>query len=324
MTSEQGVSLILFLQAYAWALPFMRLASALGSLEFYILLVTAVYWCFDTRLGFRLALIMVLSQGLNDILKVVFHSPRPYWVSRKVMAFGSYHSFGLPSGHAQDSVCVWGYLANFSKKFEAGAIVIALIFIIGISRIYLGAHFPTDVVAGWVIGTLMLTLFLRLEPMLEGLFRRLDLQNQIIASFIASLSLLTIYALSLDSLGSWQIPSSWAENAMAATGTTIDPLNPEEVIGSAGVLFGMCTGYAWLRLGHGFRTDGPADLRLMRYILGMAGLALIWYGMGWLSAGQDFLVCYGLDYLRGMLEGAWVAAIAPNIFIKTGLAKCKG
>jgi membrane-associated phospholipid phosphatase len=59
----------------------MLFATFLGSIEFFLLLLPAVYWCYDRRLVMRLALILIFSQGLNEILKVAFHSPRPYWVS---------------------------------------------------------------------------------------------------------------------------------------------------------------------------------------------------------------------------------------------------
>jgi hypothetical protein len=60
----------------------------------------------------RLALILIFSQGLNEILKVAFHSPRPYWVSPNIEVQGAYGNFSIPSGHAQDAVCVWGLLAQ--------------------------------------------------------------------------------------------------------------------------------------------------------------------------------------------------------------------
>lgn len=111
MSYDQQIAFIIYLQHYIWLSPIMGLATSIGSIEFYLLLISAIYWCLDSRLGFRLGQILMLSQGLNDSLKIAFHAPRPYWISQKVVSFAGYTSFGIPSGHSQNAVCIWGYLA---------------------------------------------------------------------------------------------------------------------------------------------------------------------------------------------------------------------
>jgi len=317
MSYDYQISFIIYLQFNSWLLPIMQIATAIGSVEFYLLAISAIYWCVNTRLGFRLGLILTLSQGLNDSLKIAFHSPRPYWVSRKVIPYASYSSFGIPSGHSQNAVCIWGYLASFLKKAWAAASV--LIFIISLSRIYLGAHFPIDVVVGWAVGAIILTSFLRLEPRTAVFFQNLSLQKQILISFLASIGLLALYSLSFMALDGWQVPPSWANSAMAATGVPIDPLNHGDILGSAGALFGMGAGYSWFHRKHGFSPKGPVVVRLLRFFLGIAGLVLIWYGIGAIGLRQTQLLSYGIDYLRAVLASIWVTAAAPILFMKAGL-----
>jgi membrane-associated phospholipid phosphatase len=115
-----------FWQSLPALLPFMLFFSFLGSTEFFLLFLPAVYWCYDLRLGMRLALIFIFSQGINEILKVAFHSPRPYWVSPDINVLSTYGSFGLPSGHAQDAVCVWGMLAFHVRRAWAFALALML------------------------------------------------------------------------------------------------------------------------------------------------------------------------------------------------------
>jgi hypothetical protein len=298
----------------------MLFFSFLGSIEFFLLFMPAVYWCYDRHLGIRLALILIISQGLNEILKVAFHSPRPYWVTPDISAMSTYDNFGLPSGHAQDSVCVWGMLAFHVRRAWAFAAALMLILLIGISRIYLNAHFPIDVVAGWAFGALILLAFLSLDSPVSERLQRLGYGKQILASFLASLCLPALYAMAMASLGSWQMSAAWNANALAATGVAINPFNPKGVIEASGMIFGIGLGYVLQKMRGGFAAGGPLDKRLLCYALGMALLALIWYGLGKVGHGQEPMISYALSYLRALLAGAWVAGGAPLAFKRLGLA----
>jgi hypothetical protein len=128
-------------------------------------------------------------------------------------------------------------------------------------------------------------------------------------------------ALSLLSLGDWQVPAAWAQNALAATGETIDPLTPKYAFTSAGVLFGMGAGAAWLARAGGFRSDGPASKRLARYLLGMVGLLVLWFGLDAVLPHDASLLSLGLRYLSAALAGVWVSAVAPALFLRLNLAE---
>ncbi len=87
-----------------------------------------------------------------------FPCPCPYWLSQEVIALASQENFGLPSGHAQNALSVWGLLAASSSRRWAWPVVAVLVFLIGLSRIYLGVHFPTDVLGGWLVAAAPLAL----------------------------------------------------------------------------------------------------------------------------------------------------------------------
>ncbi len=309
-----------FWQSLPVLLPLMLFFSFLGSIEFFLLFLPAVYWCYDRSLGMRLALILIFSQGLNEILKVAFHSPRPYWISPDINVLSTYDNFGLPSGHAQDAVCVWGMFAFYAGRVWTWALALILILLIGLSRIYLNAHFPIDVVAGWAFGALILLAFLCLESPVSTRLQRLGSERQILVSFLASLCLLALYALSRASLGSWQMPAAWNANALAVTGVAINPFSPEGIMEASGMIFGIGLGYVLLKRRGGFAAGGPLEKRLLRYALGMVLLALIWYGLGEVGHDQEPMVFYALSYLRALLAGAWVAGGAPLAFMRLGLA----
>ncbi len=319
---DTEISFILFLQYQEWALTFMKLITFLGSREFYLLFIPLLYWCWDTRLGFRAGLILALTQGLNQSLKVAIHSPRPYWVSPEVKALGSELSFGMPSGHAQGAVCIWGIAASYTRHPWAYAPAFGISLLIGISRVYLGVHFPGDVITGWAVGVLLLVLFLMIEPSIAKRLDGLDLRGQIFASFLASFSIVALYAAGQACMGSLPMPTLWEANALLATGVPVDPLNSQDIFDAAGLLFGICGGYALLQSLGGFRAKGPAFRRLMCYLLGMAGLLLIWYGRGtFVQLLPASYAGYAFAYLNAILAGFWVTAGAPLLFIKMKLAE---
>ncbi len=95
---------------------------------------------------------------LNSGLKLFFSKPRPkLWHS-----LISETSFSFPSGHALGSMVLYGFIAYLLAihypRFSAIIYVLAVIIIaaIGISRLYLGVHWPTDIIAGYGVGFLWL------------------------------------------------------------------------------------------------------------------------------------------------------------------------
>jgi membrane-associated phospholipid phosphatase len=316
---DTEIPFILFLQTLELPLSLIKLLSFLGSKEFYLLFMPFLYWCWDTRLGFRVGLILVLTQGLNTALKIAIHSPRPYWISPEVKALASELSFGMPSGHAQGAVSVLGITASRTQNLWAYTMAFGLCLLIGASRVALGVHFPGDVIVGWAAGGLLLGSFLVGEHFLAKKLRGLSLSNKVLASFLASSGIIALYGAGQAIMGSWQMPAAWAGSALQATGMPIDPLNPLDVIEASGLLFGACAGYALMQHLGGFRIDGPAFKRLASYLLGLMGLLLVWYGSG--AAAPMLSTDYAFAYLRAMLAGSWVTIWAPILFIKLKLAK---
>ncbi|MDD1758774.1 MAG: phosphatase PAP2 family protein [Methanotrichaceae archaeon] len=316
---DTGIGLIPILQNQGWAFPLMKFVSFLGALEFFILFMPLFYWCWDARLGFRVGLILILSQGLNSALKIAFHSPRPYWISQEVVPSDSGSSFGMPSGHAQDAVCVWGLIASYIQRPWAWATALGIILLIGISRIYLGVHFPGDVIVGWAIGALLLAAFLISEPFVSQRLKKLNLKQQVLTSFLASVGIIGLYSVSWAAMDGWQMPTAWAANALETTGESINPLNPLEAFEAAGMLFGIAAGYALLLSKGGFKAKGCAINRLICYVIGSVCLIVIWFGLGMIHL--EIPAGFAVAYISSMLSGAWVTVGAPLLFIRLKLAE---
>lgn len=118
--------------------------------------------------------ILILSVGLNFYLKEFFHRARPDFLP---LAFEKTYSF--PSGHAMNSFVFFTSISYFifrkmkNRKLGAFLIILSvlLIFLIGVSRIYMGVHYPSDVIAGFAAGLLCFVIVLLFEKTI--LFLRL-------------------------------------------------------------------------------------------------------------------------------------------------------
>lgn len=313
------MAIILLLQSQDWAIPIMKLFSSLGSLQFMLLCMPFLFWCWDASRGFRIGLMLVTSYGLNAALKIALHSPRPYWVDPAVQAWSTEPSFGLPSGHAQNAVAIWGLTAHLIHKPWAAVLAASTCLFIGLSRAYLGVHFLGDVVSGWAVGAVLLGTAIMAMPALEEKIGRMDLKRQILLVTLASSAIIALYLLGQASICGWQMPSAWEANALTATGETVEPSNPANAFSAAGMMLGVASGYAILKRRGGFAAGGTPSRRLVRYILGMIGLVLIWYGPE--KMVQIEAAGWILHYTKSMLAGFWVTLLAPLIFLRFGLAR---
>ena len=160
---QNGINWIVAIQSLGgWLELPMKFFTFLGYENFFFLALPFIYWSVDAGLGLRVALALAFSNNLKPIFKLVFAAPRPYWISAQVKPFLYEGSFGIPSGHAQDAVALWGIMAaGVNKRWRwSWGLAFILAFFIGFSRLYLGVHFVHDVIAGWIIGSLMLLAFL--------------------------------------------------------------------------------------------------------------------------------------------------------------------
>lgn len=316
MTDLQ-ITLIQMLQEQAaWLAVPMQFFSFLGQPVFYLLVVAILYWCWDPRLGLRLGLLLGISGGINEALKVAFHLPRPYWVSPEVRALGSHPSFGLPSAHAQGAATFWGLVAADARRWWVSLFAIALIFLIGGSRVVLGVHFPMDVIAGWAVGFVVLIGFLALEGPVGRRVAALPLSRQVLLAFTGSLVLALLSFAALASLGDWQVPLSWAAGALERSGELIHPLSLQDAVTASGLFFGFAAGAAAEHHRGSMCAVREGSRRFFRYAIGIVVTGVIWFGFGLLIPPDPAWVVYILLYLQAAVAGAWVSFGAPMLFAR--------
>ena len=319
-----GIEINLLFQSLGAALEApMQAITFLGSELFFLFVLPVIYWCINATMGLHLGLLLMVSTSLYSTLKIAFHDPRPYWLDPGVMAYAEETSFGLPSGHAQNAVIVWGMLALWVRKTWAWVLAIIMIVLIGLSRIYLGVHFPTDVLTGWLLGILLLLAYAALRKPISEWWRSQSLGMQALVSFAFALALILLGWLARTLLGDWTLPQEWINNARLAfpDSEIIDPLVLSGIVTPAATFFGLALGAGLVQQRGGFDAGGPLWQRAVRFLVGILGVLVFYIGLDLLFPDGQTLLPLALRFVRYTLVGLWVSGLAPLVFLQLKLAK---
>jgi membrane-associated phospholipid phosphatase len=281
---------------------FMKIVTWLGAVPSYLVLLPLIFWCIDEKKGRRLAITVVVSLWLNIILKFLLNQPRPFWEGYDPSVGLVAESLnGFPSGHAQTSLVLWIIIASFGKKKRYYVAAAFLVLLISFSRVYLGVHFPTDILGGWFLGGLVLAVYFIWGDALEAALARGGFRTQLIASAAAAFVMI-LYN-----------PQSVRE----VKGGIEAQLMP------GGLFLGMGAGCSLAAHYLHFRAAGLFGrvsklLRfltlLARFILGMAGIALVFVVSGKINGvlGANYLRL-GI-FFRFVLMELWIYAGAVRVF----------
>ena len=317
---HNGILVILAFQNWGeWLLGPMKLFSFLGTEDFYILAIPVLYWSIDSALALRVGVIMLLSSSVNTIFKFAFQAPRPYWVTTDVKALSAESSFGVPSGHAHNAISIWGMVGSYFRNKWAWAVAIFFILGISLSRLYLAVHFPHDTVLGLLIGFFLLWAVNRAWNPVAAWTQKQSLGKQIFSALAGSLTLIFVSAFVAWIFRDWTMPTAWLQNAARAGGEAPHPFSLSGIISSAGTLFGLFAGLAWIDQYGGFKASGSSKERFLRYLVGLVGLIIIYIGLKVVFPSGENFIAFLFRYLRYSLLGFWVSGGAPFIFLKLNL-----
>jgi membrane-associated phospholipid phosphatase len=297
-------------------LPMLTI-TALGYEEFFILLLPTLYWCVDQMVGLRLGIVLMLANVSNTFFKFLFHNPRPYWVSDDVIVYSQETSFGLPSGHAQIAASVWGWLSYETKKRWFTLVALGLILLIGISRIYLGVHFTSDVLLGWSLGAILVFAF---AAWYQQVGKWLASQSDFAKFSIVLGSTVLMIVLVLGAKWTadpWVMPDAWSIRA-----GDVGPYDLDGIFTIAGTWFGMLTGFVILMRKRGPFLAGEGEWRrLVRLFVGFVGIMALYLGLGEIFPRNADLISFALRFVRYTLIGLWVSWLGPLVFERLGLLK---
>jgi undecaprenyl-diphosphatase len=152
----------------------MRWITLLGSEGILILLPLLVVGLWWRRLRWQAAELVLATGGAqvwNDVLKLTFQRQRPTAVASVIPG----QAYSFPSGHAMVSIAFYGALAYIGWRVFGGwpravwiTAMIGLTLVIGVSRLFLDVHYPTDVLASWAAGLFWLDISMVLNAALAA------------------------------------------------------------------------------------------------------------------------------------------------------------
>lgn len=317
-----GAGIILEIQSWGWPLLPFELVTMLGDEGFYFILVPLFYWCIDKRYGVLLLGMLLTSSFINSVLKIAFTEPRPYWVNSQITGHVIEKSYGIPSGHTQNAITIWGYQAHLAGKGGRNfwPYAILLMILISFSRMILGVHFPQDLITGAVAGIVLLVLYILFSERIVESY-----MNQPVSLMIASSLGLSVFVILSGFFMIWLVsgradPENWAILAAIPAGLETyiyEPRDPAVFISIAGTIAGGGIGLALSKKAGSFVIPHPFQYRMYMLFSGLAGVAVIRFGLGALFP-SDGMFEYPLRYIRYIAILIFAIYIAPELFKKAG------
>jgi membrane-associated phospholipid phosphatase len=298
-----------------WLTLPMRLFTLLGNDLFYLTAIPLVYWCIHKGLGADLGILLVLSSLANGVVKSFVKQGRPFWHDAS-LRLSDATSFSTPSGHSQTTAALFGYLAWFLAGRRRGVLWIVVLtlvtILVALSRVYLGVHYPGDILWGVVVGLALAALYTWLKPILLPRLKQLSLGLHVVLALIVAVLIPTAEALLLA------IPfgasRTFSDLSAAAWSTTLD-----EAATVGGLAFGLWVGLAFESRYVRFTVSGPLWRRVLRYVLGILGVLAIWMGLRLILPDEPLLLGLALRGMRYGLAMLWAILVWPWLFVKIGL-----
>ena len=282
---DWGVNVVLWFQQFSPTFDvFFKGLTFLGDEEFFLLFLPLIFWCIDRRVGSRLLFLFLCSAFINSAAKVLVNQPRPFHYDSSVKQIVKASGGGLPSGHTQSTVVLWGYLSYRFRKKMLWILTGFLIVGVPLSRIYLGVHFPTDIIGGYVLGILLLWGFIWLLPRIEAWMSDMELKWQLAMALFLPLGLILV-----------------------------SPGNDRNCLTAGATLWGFAVGMVLERHWIGFSAAGVWWKRTLRFLIGFVVLFGLWLGLrlGFEGLEPDSM----FRVIRYATVGLWCSAGAPWMFM---------
>lgn len=154
----------------AWMLDASMLGGTTVTLSLMCLFALGLMWTRHWHAAAALIVSVLSTQLIVHLIKVQVERSRPPASAAHVDAAG----YSFPSAHSATSVALYGLLALFAishlhgrARHLACGVLGSVILLVGATRVYLGAHFPTDVLAGWLVGCIIALATWRLAEFLR-------------------------------------------------------------------------------------------------------------------------------------------------------------
>ncbi len=277
-------------EAVAWVQSFrsdvldsvFKTISYVADAELLIIIAACIYWIIEKRVGFSLMLLFLFGSYLNLAVKGLLEIPRPSGPEIKQLSL--FTGYSLPSAHAQNATTFGLITARTFRNQLFGIFTIILVLSIGLSRVYMGAHYPTDVVLGILAGIALVATYSYLLRFLESRITKLSFSKQI---------LIVVTTMTPCFFGA---PTPKAAVAvMMLSSFSIGWIFENRYLHSASL--------------------GTFKARSLQVLIGITGLGLI------VLLGRLLEFLPGHDLLIATALGFWITLGAPSLFLISGIAE---
>ena len=172
-------ALILFLQTHFGDVGtfIATVFTYLGETVFIVGVFAVVYFWINKEAGKFAATNLMAASVFNPMIKNVALRLRPYMANDSIQCLKpvekgdimnvELQGYSFPSGHSSASSTVYLSFARFFRKKAVWIVAIAATALVGFSRFYLGVHYPTDVLAGWLLGVLIVVIVGSLQKTIQ-------------------------------------------------------------------------------------------------------------------------------------------------------------
>ncbi|MDP3131054.1 MAG: phosphatase PAP2 family protein, partial [Bacillota bacterium] len=227
-----------------------------------------LYWCHDKKIGEYVGVTVFISLFLNSTIKTIVQRPRPFVTDpdgilniRPDTATG----YAFPSGHTQGAATVFAGLATWIKKRWLTIASYVIIVVVALSRMYLGAHYLSDVIVGAALG-------IGLAIGLQVVFTKLKDHTR------TFYNILTIVGVALTVIVfAWRYATIEAEGELTDAANLYDKM--EGTFKMIGAMLGFVFGVRFEAKKVGFVNHRILWRNLIRFALGVAVVMGVRYGL---------------------------------------------
>ena len=264
-----------------------------------ILIAAVLYWCIDKKCGQRLLFALVSSITINSSIKNILKVPRPIGSEGlKSMRVETATGYSFPSGHTQTATTVWVSIIEYFRTKWVIALGIIMILGAGISRLYLGVHWPSDVLGGLVIGTIVSLTFVKIFDYIDEtknyyiLFIILIVFG-VIAFFIQDRDLFKYFGLYTCFVLGYIVEDKFINFSTKESNRQVSIFTDK-------------------------KAKTKLSTKIFRFILGIVTLALVYVGFKYLegalfeNASDGILML--VAYIRYFIVAFWGVAVVPALF----------
>lgn len=313
---EVGLEVTRWLQQnYPWLKTFLTYISEAGRFEFYLGMLPIIYWSLDKQLARNLVYLLAFSDAANSIAKHAFRGPRPYWLDTSLQ-LSDEESYGVPSGHAQSAFVAYIYLAVWLRRGWVWLVALIMVFLMGLSRVYLGVHFFHDALAGYLMGLIIVAGYLMWRRYGLANFRQRILGQRLMLAILIPFAFGLLYAAIRLLIGEPDQAAAWANFFPDAETTSL-----RNVASALGALLGVGCGFVLEGSRVRFRADGPIWKRILRIVVGFVGVFAVWRGLALVFPTDPIWLGLPLRILRYFLLGIWASYYGPMVFVRLHLAE---